>query len=240
MSFAVWSTNKSLAWLDQFCRASMRLVLSSFLLMALAASSGPIFAQTTNNFAPLDAAISAPKSLLDLMRNIKAAIDSSLILRRDFYSEGNLLRLFGGEKVLWSGDAVDPLHVSGYVYEFSRLGAQTKTPSGAPLDTLTLAFRREMSLTGLIEAEILIHLPGEDANRPSFDDIEDIFGKAWLLDNEQVWPAHKLYKAPTAAHGNDRIVYRSDKPNLTVIAAFEFAFDGRVRVATFVVKGREQ
>jgi hypothetical protein len=209
----------------QLFSAKALLVLVGLSLM-LAMTSGATFAQTTNSPAGLSAGVVAPDSAIDLLRNIKVAIDRSLLIRRDFYSDESLRRFFGGEKVLWGKDTVDPAELFGYVYDFGPWGVETNTLSGRPLDKLTLAFRREVGPKGMV-AELLLHLPGYESDRPSFGEVETVYGANWELDNE---PFQR----------GVRRVYRIEKQELSTIASFEFAFDGRLRVANIVMKGPVQ
>jgi len=208
---------------DQLFSARAVLVIVGLSLM-LAMTSGATFAQTTNSPAGLSAGVVAPKSAIDLLRNIKVAIDGSLLIRRDFYSDESLRRFFGGEKVLWGKDNVDPAELFGYVYDFSPWGVETL--SGRAVDKLTLAFGREVRLQGMT-AWLLLHLPGVESDRPSFGEVETVYGANWELKNE---PFQR----------GVRRVYRIEKQELGTIASFEFAFDGRLRTANIVMKGPVQ
>jgi hypothetical protein len=183
------------------------------------------------------AGVTEPRSILDLMRNTRIAVDKGLVLRRDFYTNDNLERFFGGSKVSWDQSNVDPVQVWGYVYEFGAIGARTILPDGRFLDALTFRFRRSVNDQGFVEANLLINIPDGRLDRPSFSEIEALFGKQWTLYEQVPWPAHVPYKTRTAPHGNDSIAYRVASRGLDGEMRFTFAFDGRLELATISVKG---
>jgi hypothetical protein len=169
---------------------------------AVQATSFLLVAGTTGGEFP--ATVEKPTTSLQLLQNLKLALQNDLLLRRDFYAAESLTRFFGVEEAssgvgennpndIWVraktfGYAVKSAKNDEYVFSGISFSAGLKSKEvGKSSSFVVLAF----GLGG-----------------PSFDDMEKVFGKGWVPDKTA--PLHGPPPPPTAPHGNERLTYMLD------------------------------
>lgn len=177
-----------------------------------------------------------PNDVSTLLRNLKTATEDGWLLRDDFYKDENLKRFSGGavvsrsvrstEKQLWG--------------EITGIGSLSDFAKVARPSELTLSFWHNTNI--LFENGIwsrwTLSLHGSD--RPSFEEIESIFGRRWQV--EEIYPSpHSPPKPiPTHLNGNTAIVYGAENPEFEWATRFYFSFDAKLDFADFRLRNRSQ
>ncbi len=219
--------------------ADFAIRLTSFVLaMILIVSCGAeVSAQARDRVASSYSSIQTPRAPIDIMRNLKIAIDDQLFLRRDFYTDETLTRFFGSSKIRWDLSNVDPIRLWGYAHDFPGPLKPNSTDGSEALDGLTVRFRLTASSAGLVEADISIEFVSPRLERPSFSDIEGLFGSGWVIEFVLSPLVGQSRRTPTAPHGNELIVYENAVGPVSVLTRFLFSFDGRVESSNTLMRG---
>lgn len=223
----------------------MRAVLSEKILdwlLALSVSfavfaeqSGEAIAQADDKSAvQFYSKIEKPRDLVGLFRNFKVAVDGALLIREDFYTDQHIKQFSGGNVIVWSRNH-GPGKEWGEVTDFGAM-VQPWPSVGKLLSGLHMSF-----VANLDEPEgrtaawsVIIRPP----NRLAFVDVERIFGKGWAYGD---WTSPSP-DAPPPPHpidplGNERLIYRADKPGLHWEAKFNLAYDATIEDVRFVMRG---
>jgi hypothetical protein len=204
----------------------------SHLLVALAAiatlslfSATPVASLANEASAPLlDPSVSRPSSIAEVLSNLKVAYDDGLLAKADFYTDINIGRFVGAQRLtatdsdkglrinLSGFDAVaPPILRSGRSDEALWVTSFIDKASGSARVTVSIA---------------ATHVA------PDFASTVAIFGPRWTEDNAFRSP-HRVYKAPTAPHGNARIRYGPKPGGEGDSIIIEFDQDARVETVTF-------
>jgi hypothetical protein len=155
--------------------------------------------------------------LLNLLKNIKRAIDDDLLLDEKFYTEEYLKSYFGAGKILWRSPGT-----AAYIEELSGVestndliqlyvvrNSGNETPGGdisfSPLDPLNM----------------------------SFEEVENFFGKKWTANPYKIPPYDSVFQPLTHPHGNDRIKYTCAEGSIRTYIGLEFGADGNLTSAYF-------
>ena len=176
--------------------------------------------------------LQTPRSLSDLLVNVKEVTRSGAILEDDFYTSDNLKRVFGGTVV----DV--PVAFNG-----RRTGADVRGfPAWKELkgtdrssdDSVVLSITRSFDIHGGEQAVLLVTSNG--ATELRFDGVERVLGRDWHPIYPMV-PLHGPGTGPppgppaTSPHGNERIQYQLAEPRLMRSLQISFAPDGTFQAA---------
>lgn len=171
----------------------------------------------------LYAMVKIPTRPIEILENIKFALDHDLILREDFYATENLHNFFSienpsmgstesGQKDIW----VRTSNFGGRL--FKPVKFRSSTYPGAQL---VLSFKS--TELGKVHASIGLSISGlGKVSELNFDAVEKIFGKNWKLDRTA--PLHGPNPPATAPHGNDIVTYVVD--NCCIKRTISIAFYG--------------
>lgn len=159
--------------------------------LAADSSFGPI----RENPALYDA-LRSPHSGVDLLRNVRLLLGHDWALRRDFYTAGNMKRMFGIDVVMARNSDGTP----------SLRNATTAAPDGEIRCEYTIWWRQ--AVDNKVAGGFRIDCHDVGAGLPTFDEIEHVFGKRWK-DGLQVFgpPVDGGPPAARATHGNLGMVF---------------------------------
>jgi hypothetical protein len=194
-------------------------------LTASAPTSGTVNAAADSIPTP-----SKPKTVLDLLHNIKLVAQSGSLLRRDFYGQANLLQWFGGSEVKTS--SLSDRGVGGSILGFDELVSPTPFGNGT-LPGMQIQFSwSERTGTGVESTFSLMLRSATDA---SFDKVVGVFGAAWRKAPLEPPSPHRVYEPVTRPHGGEVIVYTFRTSGALQIMRVEF--NGDATVASIYIKG---
>lgn len=204
----------------------LRTICAFLYLLALAFPTLPAVCMAQGLSGTTTRTISEPSSYEGLLRNLKIALDDGSLARREFLSDQDLLELFGKGRVIWHEKAIEKF--SGEIRRpiFYSVGDPARGRSS--LDDAIVSFRRTLSGNGQLETMIVIDLITDAPDRPSFSQIEQIFGDQWQLEQYQAPNPHLTVSPRTAPHGNDIVTY--GKGTETELL-FHFSPDARIKYA---------
>jgi hypothetical protein len=158
--------------------------------------------------ASLYGAIKRPQDGIDLLRNLKFALDQDVVLRRDFFAPENLARFFGVRPMIFrnaAGDIRAFWSLKPAAYELRRL-----PPGVAQHAQWQYSIGLRISSGGKKAGWISVSCNYPSSNAPTFEDVEQEFGTEW----QDIWelPRHGPPPPRTAPRGNTLIQYTFDGP----------------------------
>lgn len=208
------------------------LLLLPVVLLLVSVLVAPLRAQTNEPTAKqFYSKIVRPVTLIDLLRNFKTAMDGDLLLRDDFYTDDNLKKFSGGERIIW---IKVPPNGRGEIVGFGTM-VKDLHHDGRTWGGLGIIFSQNFNegreaVTGWL-------LTISDPNSVSFSEVEAIFGTGWEGRTFMNPPPHGPPRPPaTHPRGYDRIVYNSVSPTLQREMIFSFSSDGKVGTANFILR----
>jgi hypothetical protein len=175
-----------------------------------------------------------PTTPLELLQNIKFALDQGLPLREDFYAEANLKRIFGGSKVerVTDDPTAGPNDIVRQVSDFGAMAEPVKVGTST-ISAITLVLHRSVASDGKISAMLTLDLLRPAPNL-DFDHVTRVFGPNWSVPKKPKLPHMKPAPA-RQAHGNAEIEYmNADADN-----EFTFNPDAILGAAVFVLNARK-
>ena len=170
------------------------------------------------------ASLKKPVTPLELITNIKAAIDRDFFRREAFFDEENLKHFAGAGSVEWDrrpehaleravlsnfGTLVEPVLCGGNIFPGIDLSVDKPRQGGRAEGKPLLRLNITQSIAEL-----------------RFENIEDIFGKEWKRYVLSYPIPSRRYKNPTATMGNQTIDYRLEVGDHSDRILIEFHFDG--------------
>jgi hypothetical protein len=168
--------------------------------------------------ASLYGAIKSPQDGIDLLRNLKFALDHDIVLRRDFFAPENLARFFGVRPLTLrnpAGDIRAFWSLKPAAHELRRLA-----PSVAQHAQWQYSIGLLVSSDGKKAGWISVSCNYPSSDAPTFEDVEQEFGTDW----QDIWelPQHGPPPPRTAPRGNTLIQYTFDRPTVyrKLIASF--------------------
>ena len=211
-------------------------VAGVFALVALASARAEEGTAATRNAVSPGAKVAAspksPTTPLELLQNIKLALDQGLPLREDFYTDANLMRLFGGSKVesVTDDPTAGPKDIVRQLSNFGTMVEPVKVGS-ATISGISLVVHRSVAADGKISASLSLDLlrPAQNLN---FDQVTGLFGPNLSVPKKPKLPHMKPAPA-RQAHGNAEIEYLSG----TADNEFTFNPDAILGAAMFVLNG---
>jgi hypothetical protein len=187
----------------------------------------------TGNAADSIPTPSKPKTVLDLLHNIKLVAQSGSLLRRDFYGQANLLQWFGGSEV--KASSLSDKEVSGSIIGFDEL--VSPTPYGNfPLPGMQLRFSWSKSTGTGVESYFILSL--RSATDAGFDEVVGVFGPAWRQAPLEPPSPHGGYEPATRPHGGEVIVYTFRTSGALQIMRVKF--HGDATVDSIYIRGRQE
>lgn len=185
---------------------------------------------TARSAKEMYAMIKKPSTLIEVLKNIKLALDQHLLLREDFYTEENLKLFFGGENVAWR-KINDPKLQWGDVIDFGSL-VEPLILKNMTLEGISITFLRNVKEDG--KTEMRLNLLLRRSNLVGFESIENIFGKGWAPSRDSWRISHgETYIAPTRPHGNERIEYAVNEGDIQSLVDMKFNHDASLSFADF-------
>jgi hypothetical protein len=176
----------------------------------------------------------SPTTALELLQNIKFALDQGLPLKEDFYTDANLMRFFGGSKVenVTDDPTAGPRDIIRQLSNFGTMVEPVKVGS-ATISGISLVLHRNVANDGKISASLTLDLL-RPASNLDFDRVTALFGPNWSVPKKPKLPHMKPAPA-RQAHGNAEIEYLSgDADN-----EFTFNPDAILGAAVFKLNGRK-
>jgi hypothetical protein len=153
--------------------------------------------------------IDYPKTLLEFLKNIKSLTEGDLLEKEDTFTEENLLRLSGARGVWWQFNELG--RRKGELTGLDHFIERSKRKNGEFSSGMHIYFhsrKTEESSIGFISARFVV-----DSNVP-FEQIQQIFGSSWELDEEAVKSRSmqiaqgRIVFPSTHDMGNTPIIYR--------------------------------
>lgn len=189
--------------------------------------------------------VKKPENAIELLENIKLAVDDGLVLRQDFYTKENMHNFFGA-----IGERVDLFPYEGNTI-ISIRGGDFGYPIKSSLQPLVHDrhpyIKDEYILNGAQFSGGINILPDgktkgsigfdfEEYDAPTAEDIEKVFGKNWRQFN----PMRTDGPPPmaTAPHGNENWDYPIESNLGNGGVGFQFLFNGTLVEAGMFLKQR--
>lgn len=172
--------------------------------------------------------LSKPTSPQELLRNVKYAIDSQSILDKDFYTEANLKKVFGAEKVQWRVQN-DPRKQWAHLSGFNSV-IPSVTYNDIVLSGVSVSIDRTERENGTVSGRI--DLSFQDDPRVSFDSIQKIFGTNWEYAPMSLSP-HPPVQQSTSEWGNARIMYDKTNGGVRQTITMRFSSGANLSIANF-------
>ena len=163
--------------------------------------------------------VKQPKTPLELIQNIKFALDNELFLRHEFYSEENLRRFFGARNVTVI-ETTDPTGIASSSVDFGEI-VPSITSAGYVIPGVSFRGGVGPNSTGKQAAAASFSIR---AGGPDFYSVQKIFGDTWIEDRSA--PLHGPKSAPTGPHGNERWVFKLESVSAKYDVRMTFGPDG--------------
>jgi len=131
--------------------------------------------------AKLMKAVNKPKSPKQFLQNMKFAIKNGLLLRDDFYTDENLKKLFGGNRVNWLDKKQNNKHaeIKSFIGLFEN--AEKYRGDGIYLYWEKLDNNKIISDTGKVHVRVNISTFGDSRFRAEL--VEKVFGTKMQVEN---------------------------------------------------------
>ncbi len=214
------------------CRCASAAFAACVLALAVGCMSGATIS-TTPAFADSLPTPSKPKTAVDLLHNIKLAIQSGALLKREFYDDANLLQYFGGVSVQLSTHSLNV--IGGSVLGFDEIVAPTPF-HGSFLPGMTLQFSWSRRDGTSVESELILRFGR--STKVGFDDVVKVFSSAWKKAPLELPSAHYTPDPITRPHGNEIIIHEFQTAGVVQEMRVEFKGDGTLY--SIYIKGRKE
>jgi hypothetical protein len=214
------------------CRYASIAFAACVLALAVGCMSGATISATPA-FADSLPTPSKPKTVVDLLHNIRLAIQSGALLKREFYDDAYLLQYFGGVNVQLSAHSLDV--IGGSVLGFDEIVAPTPL-NGSFLPGMTLQFSWSRRDGTSVESELILRFG--PSTRVGFDDVVQVFSGAWKKAPLELPSAHYTPDPITRPHGNQIITYEFQTAGVVQEMRVEFKGDGTIY--SIYIKGRKE
>jgi hypothetical protein len=182
------------------------------------------------------ARVQEPKDLKDILVNLRIALDSGVILRREFYYDPILIRYFGGRKIIWSKQNTDN-DITGEISGFDGIVEAIDAPSLHKCCGLGISFDRLVRANRTITARQQWNI--SETSAVDFAVVEAIFGTDWQDEDNSpsTYEGYLALKPSRGPHGNAKISYRPKNGVRRWDATIIFSADERPVLAGFGLTG---
>jgi hypothetical protein len=204
------------------CRYASVGFAACVLALVVGCMTGPTISATPASADSLPTP-SKPETAVDLLRNIKLAMQSGALLRRGFYDDANLLQYFGGNNVK---SRRSDNQINGDI-----LGLDDLVSPG-----LSIRFSWYEHAGRNIESALLILFT--NSINVGFEDVVRVFGSSWKKAPLEPPIPHRMYDTPTRPHGNEVIIYELRMAG--VVQEIRAEFRGDATLYMIYVKGRKE
>jgi hypothetical protein len=181
----------------------------------------------------LYAVVKKPTTPMELLKNIKFALDHELLLRDDFYTDENLMRFLGGSRVEWVDNRPGLRRVE--VRNLGNLFEMSSSWPGMGISAVLLTTdeknRGYVEGGSRLKGRIGIYPLGD--SRMTIEAVESVFGKPTEVYNPYAGekPPYGTKLGPkTHPLGHMAFKYRFDHPTSKVIVGFDSGGSGKVTV----------
>jgi hypothetical protein len=215
-----------------FCR-SASVALAMWAVILAAGCMGGAIPSTMPGSAASNLAPGKPRTVIDLLHNIKLVTQSGLLLRRDFYADTNLSQYFGGVdvKVVRSDN-----ETTGDILGFDELVPPMPFDGTSSLPGMSIRFSWYEHTGGNIESTLSVRFGSSSG--VAFDDVVLVFGSTWKKAPLEPPIPHRIYDKTTRPHGNEVIIY--EFRTARVIQVMRVEFRGDATLDSIYIKGRKQ
>lgn len=177
--------------------------------------------------------VKKPTNPTELLKNIKYAIDNELLIREDFYTDDNLKKLYGGERVVWKKN--EPVDKLVRVVELGGIFERAKKLQniGIGMTRQKLDDKRVVNNNGKLLGNVGFSNP-EDP-RFNVDEVMGVFGAKMQIVNpyeKNTQPVPLL--ATTHKLGNKELTYKNYGQTSKTIITFLVRGDGTVKFSEFI------
>lgn len=165
--------------------------------------------------------VQTPTKLIELLRNIKVAVDEDVLVNSRFYSDENLKMWFGGRSIKRDGSDKSTKRDRIEVMDFNDAITKEISAVDAPM---SVGIRRN-HMEG--RSEVRLDLCFRDQYKQlSFENVAPVFGEGWEEYPYFPHPRGRIFKAATHPMGNRRIRYLHDDAIVKQSIVLEFQSDG--------------
>jgi hypothetical protein len=212
---------------------SASVALATWAVILVAGCMGGAIISAMPGSADSNLAPSKPRTVIDLLHNIKLVTQSGSLLRRDFYADTNLLQYFGGVdvKVIRSDN-----ETTGDILGFDELVPSMPFDGTSSLPGMSILFSWYERTGGNIESTLSVRFG--NSTGVAFDDVVLVFGSTWKKAPLEPPVPHRVYDKPTRPHGNEVIVY--EFRSASVIQEMRVEFRGDATLDSIYIKGRKE
>ncbi|MFZ6647765.1 hypothetical protein ACO0LO_18725 [Undibacterium sp. TJN25] len=205
----------------------MRKNLGTCIFLLLACLMPMVNAQTKETNSVIGEVVSHPAlSELDLFRNIKRALDSHLLVERDFCSEDNLRYIFGANR---ASCLIDSKWIYGSIDSFI-FGGDPIVLGELSLPPISMYYHLPLKGNGNVEARLDIIYRRKAA--VSYAHFLEIFGGGWENSTVPQSP-HQIFESPRKPNGNAHIEYHQEKNGSSYVIDVAFDADAVVQYVNF-------
>ncbi len=172
-----------------------------------------------------------PRNSLDLLTNLKAAIETDYLQDADFYETGALKSFFGCTEV--ESGSVSREATTAFRYQFT--GTEQIIPPSRHGDGAQMTLNRIVRSEGKVEPELhlcptvfvdlSIHFLSANTETP-FEKVTEIFGGNWSPHREKYESSRRVLAKPTHDHGNETILYNLGNETASKLLKLEFDENG--------------
>lgn len=193
----------------------------------------PTSSDTSTSTTEMFAMVKKPSTLIELLSNIKVALDNGLLIQDSFYSEANLKHFFGANKISWRAPENDPGKKWVNVSEFGDM-VKPVTVGNNVFSGIDCSAGKTVNGHEKTNASVKLLFMGSEESL-SFEKVVQLFGPGWQQDPYLPFPpSGKIFKTPTHPHGNERIKYVYDNPRGRRSIEIEFGHDGTLYTINFL------
>jgi len=173
--------------------------------------------------------MSTPRNAIELLQNIRYAVDNDLLLRKDFYTLDIFIKFIGADNTFGvykePQSDQDKFQIGGRRFGYAVVASATEetTLVGANYGG---GWRKNIDANEHSGVLNLGFSRSVNKGAISFEDVEKVFGKKWTLPKEV--PVHPPPPS-TAKYGNYTLLYRFDDDSFIRIVNIGFDSGGKLR-----------
>ncbi|MGD0278744.1 MAG: hypothetical protein ABSC11_05520 [Smithella sp.] len=178
----------------------------------------------------LMAMINKPTNPVELLKNIKFAIENNLLLSEDICIDDNLNNLLGGTKVSWR--EYSSFQKKAEIVSLSDVFQRSFSGQGIIYERTRLDDKKVESSSGKLCVEI--SCDGYGDTRFTVEAVESVFGTDMQVVNPYTKPNRHLALIPTTHKlGNLELIYNIENPTSKTVISFLIKGNGIVKRAAF-------
>jgi hypothetical protein len=180
--------------------------MEAFAQQSLGNTQDTALAQSTKNHSvkELFTMIKKPTNPIDMLKNIKFAVENNLLMSDEITTDENLEKMFGSSKILWEKNSQNyrRVMVAGISYYCRRLDDKGMESAQGKL-------------------KIVIGFSGHNDTRFTVEAVQDVFGTDTQVINPYTRPNRSIALLPkTHSLGNMELIYNIENQNSKTTVSF--------------------